>query len=175
VGEGRGVVRSQGGLSGAKQGARLAAKKSAGILLYRRRHGRLEVLLAHPGGPFWKGKDLGAWTIPKGEIAEGEDPFAAAKREFIEETGLQPGERAIALTALRQPSGKQIFAWAIEGDCDVAAIRSNLFSMQWPPKSGKLEEFPEIDKAAWFPIPEAKAKILQGQAPFLSELESLLP
>lgn len=132
------------------------------------------MLLAHPGGPFWKHKDLGAWTIPKGEIAEGEEAFDAARREFTEETGLTAAGPGLPLTPLRQPSRKTIHAWAVEGDCDAAALRSNLFTMEWPPRSGKHEEFPEIDCAAWFTIPEAKAKILKGQARFLSELESLL-
>jgi predicted NUDIX family NTP pyrophosphohydrolase len=132
------------------------------------------VLLAHPGGPFWKNKDLGAWTIPKGEIAEGEKPFDAARREFTEETGLTAAGPGLPLTPLRQPSRKTVFAWAVEGDCDAAALRSNLFTLEWPPRSGKHEEFPEIDRAAWFTIPEAKEKILKGQARFLSELESLL-
>jgi predicted NUDIX family NTP pyrophosphohydrolase len=132
------------------------------------------VLLAHPGGPFWRHKDLGAWTIPKGEIDEGEEPFDAARREFTEETGLAAAGPGLPLTPLRQPSRKTIFAWAVEGDCDAAALSSNVFSMEWPPRSGKLEEFPEIDRAAWFTIPEAKEKILKGQARFLSELETLL-
>lgn len=132
------------------------------------------MLLAHPGGPFWRKRDLGAWTLPKGEIGEGEDAFAAAQREFTEETGLVAGTPALPLTPLRQPSGKTIFAWAVEGDCDASAISSNLFSMEWPPRSGKLEEFPEIDRAAWFGIAEAREKILRGQAPFLHEVETLL-
>jgi predicted NUDIX family NTP pyrophosphohydrolase len=132
------------------------------------------VLLAHPGGPFWKNKDLGAWTIPKGEIAEGEKPFDAARREFTEETGLTAAGPGLPLTPLRQPSRKTVFAWAVEGDCDAAALRSNLFTLEWPPRSGKHEEFPEIDRAAWFTIPEAKEKILKGQARFLDELEALL-
>jgi predicted NUDIX family NTP pyrophosphohydrolase len=132
------------------------------------------VLLAHPGGPFWSRKDFGAWTIPKGEIAEDEEPFDAARREFTEETGLVASGPGLALTPLRQPSSKTIFAWAVEGDCDAAALRSNLFTLEWPPRSGKNEEFPEIDRAAWFTIPEAKGKILKGQARFLDELEALL-
>ena len=149
-------------------------KKSAGILLYRRSDGRLEVLLAHPGGPFWKNRDLGAWTLPKGEIDEGEDPYAAARREFVEETGFEIGNSCAALQPLRQPSGKTIHAWAIEGDCDAGSARSITFKMEWPPKSGKEEEFPEIDKVAWFTIPEAERRILPGQAPFLVQLQELL-
>ena len=150
-------------------------KKSAGILLYRRRGGALEVLLAHPGGPFWKKRDEGAWTIPKGEIGEGEEPFAAARREFLEETGIDPGERGDALTPCRQRSGKMVYAWAIEGDCDAGSVRSNEFSMEWPPKSGRMASFPEIDRAGWFGLDEARRKILPGQAPFLDELERLAP
>ena len=150
------------------------AKKSAGILLYRRTGGGLEVLLGHPGGPFWARRDLGAWTLPKGEIDEGEDPYAAARREFEEETGIVPGERCIALTPLRQPSGKTVFAWAVEGDCDAAAVKSNLFSMEWPPRSGTQAEFPELDRAEWFPLEEARRRILPGQAPFLDELAAKL-
>jgi predicted NUDIX family NTP pyrophosphohydrolase len=148
------------------------ATRSAGILLFRRNEGRLEVLLAHPGGPFWTRRDDGAWTIPKGVIGENEDPLEAAKREFAEETGVTCGEPRFVLTPRRQPSGKTIHAWASEGDCDAGAIRSNMFTMEWPPKSGKVQEFPEIDRAAWFTIPEARRKILPGQAPFLDELEA---
>jgi predicted NUDIX family NTP pyrophosphohydrolase len=145
-------------------------KTSAGILLVRRREHGLEVFLVHPGGPFWARKDLGAWSIPKGEIAEGEDPLAAARRELQEETGFTFDGDARPLTPLRQPSGKTVIAFAVEGDCDPAALRSNLFSMEWPPKSGQHAEFPEVDRGAWFPLEEARAKILKGQAPFLDEL-----
>lgn len=149
-------------------------KRSAGILLYRRRHGALEVLLAHPGGPFWRKRDAGAWTIPKGEIDAGEEPFAAARREFLEETGVDPGDRGEPLTPCRQRSGKVVHAWAIEGDCDAGCIRSNEFSMEWPPKSGRMASFPEIDRAQWFALAEARRRILAGQAPFLDELERLV-
>lgn len=132
------------------------------------------MLLAHPGGPFWRKKDLGAWSLPKGEIGEGEDPLAAARREFAEETGVVPVGSFVTLSPLRQPGGKTVFAWAVEGDCDASGIRSNLFSMEWPPRSGQFAEFPEIDRAAWFTIPEAKARISKGQALFLDELESLI-
>ena len=125
----------------------------------------------HPGGPFWRGKDAGAWTIPKGEIGDNEEPFAAARREFNEETGLEAPREAIALTPLKQPSRKVVHAWAAEGDCDAAAARSNSFEMEWPPRSGKIERFPEIDAAAWFDLAEARRRILRGQAPFLDELE----
>lgn len=150
------------------------AKKSAGILLYRRDHGDLEVFLAHPGGPFWKNRDHGAWTIPKGEIGDGEDPFEAAKREFAEEIGFTPVGPSIALKPIRQPGGKTVWAWAVEGDSAAAFACSNSFRMEWPPRSGQFGEFPEIDRAEWFSLPQAKGKILTGQAPFLSELESLL-
>ncbi len=132
------------------------------------------MLLAHPGGPFWKRRDLGAWTLPKGEIDEGEDPYAAARREFAEETGFEPGDNPIALRPLKQPSGKVIHAWAVEGDCDASAMRSIVFSVEWPPKSGRQEEFPEIDRVEWFAIAEARRRILAGQAPFLDELQALL-
>jgi predicted NUDIX family NTP pyrophosphohydrolase len=132
------------------------------------------VLLAHPGGPYWRKRDRGAWTIPKGEIGEGEDALAAAQREFSEETGLTAGEPRLALTPLRQPGGKTVFAWAVEGDCDPGGLRSNRFTLEWPPGSGKYGEFPEIDRAAWFTLPEARQKMLKGQAPFLDELEKRL-
>lgn len=146
------------------------AKTSAGLLLYRRRGDELEVLLVHPGGPFWAKKDLGAWSLPKGELAEGEDPLAAAVREFTEETGFPIEGEFRALTPRRQPSGKTILAWAVEGDCDPATLRSNVFSMEWPPKSGKQQEFPEVDRASWFTIDEARKRIIAGQVPFLDEI-----
>ena len=129
----------------------------------------------HPGGPFWKNKDDGAWTIPKGLIDPGEAPLDAARREFAEETGLAvPEGPFLALTPLRQPSGKLVMAWAAEGDCDPATVCSNLFRMEWPPRSGKFDEFPEVDRAGWFPIPAAEAKIIKGQRGFLAELQRLL-
>jgi predicted NUDIX family NTP pyrophosphohydrolase len=146
------------------------SKKSAGLLMFRRRNGELEVLLAHPGGPFWARRDAGAWTIPKGEIEPDEEPLAAAAREFREETGFVADGTMIPLGQLKQPSGKVIHAWAFEGDCDPARLSSVKFSMEWPPRSGKLEEFPEIDRCAWFDVAEARVRILPGQAPFLSEL-----
>jgi predicted NUDIX family NTP pyrophosphohydrolase len=149
------------------------AKRSAGILMYRRRDGELQVLLGHPGGPFWAKKDAGAWSIPKGEIDEGEDPLAAAKREFAEETGLRPDGELVALTPIRQKGGKVVLAWAIEGDCDARAIESNVFSMEWPPKSGKMAEFPEIDRAEWFSLDEARRRINPGQLPFIEELQEV--
>ena len=149
-------------------------RPSAGILLYRRSAGVLEVLLAHPGGPFWTRRDEGAWTIPKGEIGEGEEPFVAARREFMEETGVDPGERGELLVPARQSGGKIVHAWAIEGDCDAGTIRSNEFTMEWPPRSGRMASFPEIDRAEWFALDEARRRILPGQAPLLDELERRL-
>ena len=149
------------------------ARRSAGILLYRRRAGGLEVLLVHPGGPFWKDRDEGAWSIPKGEFHDPEDALAAARREFAEETGTAIDGEFVALAPRRQRSGKTVHAWAVEGDLDAAAVRSNLFSMEWPPKSGRAAEFPEVDRAAWFPIAQARKKLLPGQLPFLDQLEAL--
>jgi predicted NUDIX family NTP pyrophosphohydrolase len=150
------------------------AKKSAGLLMYRFRDGVPEVFLAHPGGPFWAKKDLGAWTIPKGEYGPDETPMAAARREFGEETACQSEGALIPLTPLRQPTGKIITAWAFQGDCDPGTIRSNTFSIEWPPRSGRQVEFPEVDRAGWFCLEEAKAKILRGQVGFLEELEQIL-
>lgn len=152
----------------------MASGISAGILLYRVRGEALEVLLVHPGGPFWARKDLGAWSIPKGEIEDGEDPRAAAAREFEEETGFILDGELRALEPIRQRSGKTIHAWAVEGDCDPAELRSNVFSMEWPPKSGLQPEFPEVDRAAWFSIDEGRRRIVQGQAGFLDQLAGLL-
>ena len=148
----------------------MAKKISAGLLMYRRGGGALEVFLVHPGGPFWAKKDFGAWSIPKGEFDPGEDPLLAARREFEEETGYQVSGQFLALTPIKQSSGKVIHAWAVEGDCDATAIKSNTFSMEWPPRSGKLQDFPEVDRAAWFAIGDAKERINQGQRGFLDEL-----
>lgn len=145
-------------------------KHSAGLLLYRRRPGGLEVFLVHPGGPFWAGKDEGAWSIPKGEYPPAEDPLAAAFRELEEETGCAATGEVIPLTSLKQPSGKIIQAWALEGDCDADAIRSNTFPLEWPPRSGRRQEFPEVDRAAWFSLEVARKKIIKGQVGFLEEL-----
>ena len=150
------------------------AAKSAGILVYRIREGKLEVLLVHPGGPFWAKKDAGAWTIPKGEINELEDPLVAAKREFYEETGFDVGGDVIPLTPLKQPSGKLIYAWAAEGDIDADAITSNSFQIEWPPRSGKYESFPEVDRAAWFSLAAAERKILSGQVAILTTFAHLV-
>ena len=149
-------------------------KVSAGLLLYRIRDGELEFLLAHPGGPFWKDRDAGAWTIPKGEINEGENPLAAARREFEEEVGLKPDGQFMELTPIQQKGGKIVRAWAVEGDGDITNIKSNLFEMEWPPKSGRFQTCPEVDRAAFFRIQEAKSKINSAQIPFLEELKARL-
>lgn len=149
-------------------------KKSAGLLLFREVSGHLEVLLVHPGGPYWAKKDEGAWSIPKGEFEDGEDPLAAAKREFQEETGFAPEGETVPLDPVRQPSGKLVHAWAMERDFDPAGLKSNTFSLEWPPKSGRLQEFPEVDRAAWFPMDEAHRKMLKGQAAFLVQLQQKL-
>jgi predicted NUDIX family NTP pyrophosphohydrolase len=148
--------------------------KSAGILLYRRRAGALEVLLVHPGGPYWKSKDAGAWSIPKGEIGAGEDPVAVARRELREETGASLDGDLIALRPIVQRGGKTVQAWALEGDFDVARLTSNTFSMEWPPRSGRYRSFPEVDRGAWFGLDEARARINEGQRPLLAELEAVL-
>ena len=150
------------------------AKRSAGLLMFRWRGDALEVFLVHPGGPFWAKKDLGAWSIPKGEYSESEDALAAARREFAEETGMDAAGEPTPLKDIRQPGGKVVRAWALEGDCDASGVRSNMFSMEWPPKSGRTQEFPEIDRGEWFPIEAARAKLLKGQLGFLVELASKL-
>lgn len=149
-------------------------KRSAGLLLYRKRESRLEVLLVHPGGPLWARRDEGAWSIPKGEVAQGEDSLAAARREFTEETGAAADGPTLALAPCRQRGGKIVEAWAIEGDFDPALLRSNAFSMEWPPRSGRRIEAPEVDRAAWFGIEEARRRILDGQVSLLDELEQRL-
>ena len=147
---------------------------SAGILLFRRRGGELEILLVHPGGPFWAKKDDGAWSIPKGLYESGEDPLIAAQREFREETGAAVGGEFVALGEFKLPSGKRLSAWAAEGDFHPATLASNEFEMEWPPRSGKFGQFPEIDRAQWFSIEEARQKILKGQEPFIDRLLALL-
>jgi predicted NUDIX family NTP pyrophosphohydrolase len=147
---------------------------SAGVLLFRECHGELQVLLVHPGGPLWAKKDDAAWSIPKGEPCDGEDALAAARREFEEETGFTCAEETIALTPVRMPSGKTVHAWAVRGDADPALLRSNEFEMEWPPKSGRQRRFPEVDRAGWFSIADAKVKILAGQVPLLDELLRLV-
>ena len=147
------------------------SKKSAGLLLWRKNSGHFEVLLVHPGGPYWAKKDEGAWSIPKGEFDANEDPLTAAKREFREETGLIIVEaEMIALEPVRQPSGKLVYAWAVNHDVDVSAIHSNTFRLEWPPKSGRHQDYPEVDRAAWFAIETARNKIVKGQAPLLDQL-----
>jgi predicted NUDIX family NTP pyrophosphohydrolase len=148
-------------------------KKSAGLLMYRRRGDVLEVFLVHPGGPFWATKDNGAWSIPKGEFTE-ENGLQAAIREFIEETGFAPEGLFRPLTPVVQPNRKVVYAWALEGDCDPARLHSNTFALDWPPGSGIVQQFPEVDRGAWFPLAEARQKMLHGQLPLLAELEAML-
>lgn len=142
--------------------------------MYRRRGGVLEVLLVHPGGPFWSKKDLGAWSLPKGEMTAGEDPLTVAQREFEEETGFRAEGSVVDLGSIRQKGGKTVRAWAVAGDLDPAAIRSNTFTMEYPPRSGRMREFPEVDRAAFFGIDEAKTRINPAQVPLLERLERLL-
>jgi predicted NUDIX family NTP pyrophosphohydrolase len=148
-------------------------RQSAGLLMFRLRDGEPEVLLVHPGGPFWAKKDEGAWSIPKGEYPAEEEPLAAARREFAEETGCRAQGPFIPLTPVTQRSGKVVHAWAVEGDCDPAQLRSNVFSLEWPPKSGKRQEFPEVDRAEWFSVPVALRKINPAQRALLTELATL--
>jgi predicted NUDIX family NTP pyrophosphohydrolase len=145
-------------------------KVSAGLLMYRVRDGELEFLLAHPGGPFWADRDAGAWTIPKGEIETGEEPLAAARREFEEEVGFKAAGEFIPLTPIQQRSGKIVHAWAFTGDCDPSVVTSGTFKMDWPPKSGRFQDCPEVDRAGFFRMAEAKQKINPAQVPLLDEL-----
>lgn len=149
-------------------------KTSAGILLFRRSGDGIEVLLGHPGGPFWKKKDTGAWSIPKGLIASGEEPLEAAKREFAEETGHTPRGEFVSLGDAKQPGGKIVHVWAAEDDWNAEQLKSNSFQMEWPPRSGRQQSFPELDRAAWFSMAEARDKILKGQLVFLSRLGEAL-
>lgn len=146
------------------------SRTSAGLLMYRRAGDRVEVLLVHPGGPYYRNKDEGAWSIPKGEIEPGEDPLDAAVREFGEETGLVAGGPFLALAPVRQKGGKVVHAWAFEGDCDPGAIVCNTFSMEWPPRSGRQSEFPEVDRAGFFGPDEARRKVNAGQVSLIDEL-----
>lgn len=152
----------------------MARKQAAGLLLFRRALGALEVLLVHPGGPLWARKDDGAWSIPKGEVEPDEDALAAARREVEEETGARPSGTFIALSPVRQTGGKIVHVWAIESDFDPASLKSNLFEMEWPPKSGNRRSFPEVDRAAWFDLETAGRKILPSQAVVLQHLQERL-
>lgn len=152
----------------------MMTKQSAGLLMYRKRGETLQVLLVHPGGPFWDKKDIGSWSMPKGEFSQDEDALKAARREFEEETGFLPTGNFIRVGAIKQPSGKLIHAWAFEGDLDAKKIKSNTFSVEWPPQSGKQQEFPEVDRAEWFTIETAREKIIKGQVEFLDELLRVL-
>lgn len=150
------------------------ARISAGLLLYRHTAGRLEVFLVHPGGPFWAKKDVGAWSIPKGEVEPGRDELAEARRELREETGVEVAGEFRPLKPVKQAGGKTVHAWAIEADCDPDRIVSNTFRLEWPPRSGKQQSFPEVDRAAWFDLPTARQKINPAQAALLDELETML-
>jgi predicted NUDIX family NTP pyrophosphohydrolase len=150
-------------------------KLSAGILLYRKAPSGLEFLLVHPGGPFYTHKDLGHWSIPKGEFEEGDDPLEVAKREFKEETGREINGKFIPLPPQKLKSGKRIQAWAVEGDFDVTTFKSNHFELEWPPKSGKIQSFPEVDQAEWFPTEMALKKIHPGQAGFIEAAAAAIP
>jgi predicted NUDIX family NTP pyrophosphohydrolase len=150
-------------------------RRSAGILLYRRPNGEPEVLLVHPGGPYWEKKDLGVWSVPKGEYGDAEDPRACALREFEEELGARPPEGELAaLGTAKQSGGKLVTAWAVEGDLDPATARSNTFTLEWPPRSGVMREFPEVDRADWFTLDEARERINPAQAVFLDRLREEL-
>jgi predicted NUDIX family NTP pyrophosphohydrolase len=152
----------------------VAVIRSAGLLMFRHRSQAVQVLLAHPGGPFWVRRDAASWTIPKGEIGPDEDPLAAARREFQEETGFASVPPFVPLGELRQKSGKRITAWAFEGDADPAALVSTPFEMEWPPHSGRMQAFPEIDRLQWFGFDAARVKLIAGQAPFIDRLEQWL-
>jgi predicted NUDIX family NTP pyrophosphohydrolase len=149
-------------------------KRSAGLLMYRRRNCDLEVFLVHPGGPFWARKDLGAWSIPKGEYVEGEQPLEAARREFEEETGFIALGNFLELGVVTQAGGKVVSVWAFEGDCDPGDLVSNRFELEWPPRSGRLIEAPEVDRGGWFSITAARERILKSQAPILDMLSQRL-
>jgi predicted NUDIX family NTP pyrophosphohydrolase len=149
-------------------------KRSAGLLLYRSAGPALQCLLAHPGGPFWARKDHGAWMVPKGELGSGEDPLEGARREFEEETGMAPAGPFLPLGEVRQKGGKTVLAWAVPGEFDPVVLRSNMVEMEWPPRSGRLLSFPEIDRVEWFSLEEARGRILAAQAPFLDRLAELL-
>lgn len=146
---------------------------SAGLLLHRQRSGVTEVLIGHPGGPFWARKDEGSWSIPKGEYGSGEDPWAAAQREFTEELGCPPPDGPVSeLGTVKQPGGKMVTVFAVGGDLDISAVRSNTFTLEWPKGSGRVQEFPELDRLAWLPVEQAHTKLLKGQRVFLDRLVS---
>jgi predicted NUDIX family NTP pyrophosphohydrolase len=149
-------------------------RRSAGILLFRQHAGELQVFLVHPGGPFWARRDEGAWSIPKGEYQADEDGLQAARREFLEETGTPVDGTFLPLPPARQSGGKVVTAWAVEGECDPAQLHSNMFELEWPPKSGRRQSFPEVDRAAWFNIDQARSKLLRGQVPLLEALLSMI-
>lgn len=149
-------------------------KRSAGLLLYRKRGTSFEIFLVHPGGPFWAKKDLGAWSIPKGEYQDGEEALDAARREFMEETGFAAPANAVALGEVKQAGGKIVMAWAAEGDCDPERMVSNVCSIEWPPRSGRMIEIPEADRGGWFALDEARERILKSQQPFLERLTGML-
>lgn len=161
--------------AGGSRGRRTSHARSAGILLYRGAPGRLEVLLVHPGGPFWRGKDAGAWSVPKGEYLDDERPYAAARREFEEELGVAPPDgEPLALGEVRQRSGKWVSAWALPGELDTGAVQSNTFTVEWPPRSGQLRQFPEVDRAGWFSLEVAREKLNPAQVELLDRLEAAL-
>ncbi len=168
------VALRHAGRDGLRRGVWAVSEHSAGILLFRYRDTRLEVLLGHPGGPLWAHRDDGAWSIPKGLCGPDETPLAAAQREFQEETGLTVQGKFMALGSLRQPSGKVVHAWALEKNIDVSQVVSNTFSLEWPPHSGHIGTWPEIDRAAWFDMPSARVKITHGQLGFLDRLTEAL-
>jgi len=151
-------------------------KQSAGFLLYRKTAKDIEVLIVHPGGPYWAKKDKNAWSIPKGEFTDDEDPVVAAKREFQEELGFAPNPKGelLELGSAKQSSGKVVYAWAAEGDIDTKQVKSNFFEMEWPPKSGQMQQFPECDKAGWFTLAKAQEKLVKGQLPLLEKLAEIL-
>jgi predicted NUDIX family NTP pyrophosphohydrolase len=150
------------------------AKTSAGILMYRRQATAVDVLIVHPGGPFWKNKDVGAWSIPKGEFLPGQDPLKTAKREFKEELGKAVTGKFVELRPVFQAGGKIVYAWAVEGDLDTSTIKSNEFEMEWPPKSGRMAKFPEVDRAEWVELAIAREKLIHAQTGFIDQLEGLL-
>jgi predicted NUDIX family NTP pyrophosphohydrolase len=153
----------------------MARNASAGLVVYRVQSGKLELLLVHPGGPFWQNRDDGAWSVPKGEVGENEDGSDVAQREFEEELGVKPPQTELrSLGSIRQAGGKTVHAWALRGDLDVTQIRSNTFEMEWPPRSGKMRQFPEVDRAGWFEATVARSKLIPAQREFIDRLEAML-